>query len=52
MTLNVVEHNAILIRLLTALFEDAMVGPLLGFKGGTAAVFFYGLSRFSVDATL
>ncbi len=49
MTLKVVEHNAILIRLLSALFEDAMVGPLLGFKGGTAAVFFYGLSRFSID---
>ena len=49
MTLNVVEHNAILMRLLTALFEDTVVGPLLGFKGGTAAVIFYGLNRFSVD---
>lgn len=49
MTLNVIEHNAILIRLLTALAEDAIVGPVLGFKGGTAAVLFYGLNRFSVD---
>jgi hypothetical protein len=31
------------------IYREATLGPLLGFKGGTAAMMFYGLPRFSVD---
>ena len=31
------------------IYTDASLGPVLGFKGGTAANFFYDLGRFSVD---
>jgi len=36
-------------RILKDIASDATLSPLLGFKGGTAAYFFYGLPRFSVD---
>lgn len=36
-------------RLLTAMFRDAYLSAMLGFKGGTACYFFYNLPRFSVD---
>lgn len=49
MTLNVVNHKNILIRILKDIFTDPDVGPFLGFKGGTAVLLFYGLPRFSVD---
>ncbi len=31
------------------IYTDSSLGPILGFKGGTAANFFYDLGRFSVD---
>jgi predicted nucleotidyltransferase component of viral defense system len=34
---------------LKEIYTDTSLGPLLGFKGGTAAYFFYDLGRFSVD---
>jgi predicted nucleotidyltransferase component of viral defense system len=43
MTLNVSIHKNILLQIL----KD--IAPVLGFKGGTAAFMFHGLSRFSVD---
>src|SRR3989344_6482414 len=49
MTLNPILHKNILIRILKDMYSDASVGPILGFKGGTAAYLFYELSRFSVD---
>lgn len=49
MVLDTAQHKTILIRLLKDIFTDTNVGPYLGFKGGTAAFLFYGLSRFSVD---
>jgi predicted nucleotidyltransferase component of viral defense system len=49
MTLNVTHHEEILIKILKALFEDVYIAPYLAFKGGTAAMFFYQLDRFSVD---
>ncbi len=49
MSLTIVTHKNILIRILKDIFTDPTVGPVLGFKGGTAAYLFYGLSRFSVD---
>lgn len=42
-------HRSILLRILKEIFTDTSLGPLLGFKGGTAAHFFYTLSRFSLD---
>lgn len=36
-------------RILRDIYMDIAIAPLLGFKGGTCAYFFYGLSRFSVD---
>ena len=42
-------HKVILLQILKKIYTDSSLGPLLGFKGGTAAHFFYNLSRFSVD---
>lgn len=36
-------------RILRDIYADASIAPLLGFKGGTCAYFFYALPRFSVD---
>lgn len=49
MSLSVVTHKNILIRILKDMFTDPTIGPVLGFKGGTAAYLFYGLGRFSGD---
>ncbi|MBU1164640.1 nucleotidyl transferase AbiEii/AbiGii toxin family protein [Patescibacteria group bacterium] len=49
MTLNTTTHKNILIRILKDIYSDSSLGPLLGFKGGTAAYLFYNLDRFSVD---
>lgn len=42
-------HRTKLIRVLKEIYSNSTLGPLLGFKGGTAAYFFYNLPRFSVD---
>ena len=49
MTLEIATHRSILIHILKDIYTDTEIGPVLGFKGGTAAYLFYGLSRFSVD---
>src|SRR3990172_5905605 len=49
MTLEIPTHRTILIYILKDIYTDAGIGPLLGFKGGTAAYLFYNLNRFSVD---
>jgi len=36
-------------RILRDLYGEASIAPLIGFKGGTCAYFFYDLPRFSVD---
>ena len=36
-------------QILRDIYNDVAIAPLLGFKGGTCAYFFYGLPRFSVD---
>lgn len=36
-------------RILKDVYADTSLAPLLGFKGGTCAYFFYNLPRFSVD---
>ncbi|MDO8668634.1 MAG: nucleotidyl transferase AbiEii/AbiGii toxin family protein [bacterium] len=47
--LNREKHQLIMGRILKDIYSDASLAPLLGFKGGTCAYFFYNLPRFSVD---
>lgn len=42
-------HKAVLLQILKAMYTDTALGPVLGFKGGTATLLFYHLDRFSVD---
>ena len=49
MPLNIATHRTVLFQILKDIYSDTTISPLLGFKGGTAAVMFYGLDRFSVD---
>lgn len=49
MTLNIAIHKNIIVKILKDIYADATIGPILGFKGGTAACLFYALERFSVD---
>lgn len=49
MTLEIPVHKNILIHILKDIYTNTEIGPILGFKGGTAAYLFYDLSRFSVD---
>ena len=49
MTINQTTNKTVLIRILKELYSHFEIGPLLGFKGGTAAYLFHGLDRFSVD---
>lgn len=47
--LNREKHQLIMGQILKDIYTDVSIGPLLGFKGGTCAYFFYDLPRFSVD---
>ena len=49
MTLDYAKHKAILLQILKDIYSDTSIAPHLGFKGGTAALLFYGLNRNSVD---
>ena len=49
MALDISKHKNILIKILKDIYTEPSLGPILGFKGGTAAYLFYGLPRFSVD---
>jgi len=49
MTLDFAKHKNILLQILKDIFSDTSLSPYLGFKGGTAALMFYGLDRNSVD---
>jgi predicted nucleotidyltransferase component of viral defense system len=52
MTLNYSQHKNILLKILKDIFSSSKIAPFLGFKGGTAALMFYGLDRNSVDIDL
>ena len=47
--LNLVKHKFYMTQTLKDIYTDAELANSLGFKGGTALMFFYGLPRFSVD---
>jgi predicted nucleotidyltransferase component of viral defense system len=49
MPLDLSIHRTVLFQILKDIYTDSLAAPFLGFKGGTAAVLFYGLDRFSVD---
>lgn len=49
MALDTARHKNILIKILKNIYTDTSIGPILGFKGGTAAYLFYALSRESLD---
>lgn len=42
-------HRATFIAVLREIYSDSLLRNILGFKGGTAAMLFYELPRFSVD---
>ena len=43
------KHKFYMLQILKDIFSDADLAACLGFKGGTALMFFYDLPRFSVD---
>jgi len=47
--LNKEKHQLIMGQILRDIYLDTSISSLIGFKGGTCAYFFYGLTRFSVD---
>lgn len=47
--LNKEKHRIILNELLIAIYRNNKLASHLGFKGGTACMYFYGLDRFSTD---
>lgn len=49
MALDTKRHKEILVKILHEIATDEFAPTLLGFKGGTAAMLFYDLPRFSVD---
>ena len=49
MTFDISVHKTILFQILKEIYSDTTISPFLRFKGGTAALMFYGLDRFSVD---
>lgn len=49
MNLDYARHKTILLQILKDIYSDTSISPYLGFKGGTAAMFFYNLNRQSVD---
>lgn len=49
MTIDNSIHRTTLLWILHDIFTDSTLSPYLALKGGTAAMFFYGLPRFSVD---
>jgi predicted nucleotidyltransferase component of viral defense system len=46
---NIDLHRSNLVNILREIYSDPLLRNSLGFKGGTAAMLFYGLPRFSVD---
>jgi len=47
--LNIDLHRNIFVNILREIYSDALLRGVLGFKGGSAAMLFYKLPRFSVD---
>lgn len=52
MGLDIAKHKNIFLKILKDIYTDPTISTILGFKGGTAAMLFYGLDRFSADIDL
>jgi len=48
-TFDITKHKTVMINILMDIYKETSLSAVLGFKGGTAAMLFYGLPRFSVD---
>jgi len=46
---NVNKHKFFMVQILKDIYSDIELSNCLGFKGGSAMMFFYNLPRFSVD---
>lgn len=46
---NINKHKFFMVQILKEIYSDIELSNCLGFKGGSALMFFYGLPRFSVD---
>ena len=49
MALDIARHKNILVKILKDIYTDTSIGPIFGFKGGTAAYLYHGLNRESLD---
>lgn len=49
MMINMNKHKFFMLQILKDIYSDITLSSILGFKGGTALMFFYDLPRFSVD---
>ena len=47
--LTISKHRSVMLEILKAIYNDNLLGPILGFKGGTLLYILYNLPRFSVD---
>lgn len=47
--LSISKHRSVMFEVIKAIYYDNLLGPILGFKGGTLLYILHGLSRFSVD---
>lgn len=47
--LTITKHRKVMLGVLKAIYENTLLGPSLGFKGGTLLYTLYNLPRFSVD---
>lgn len=47
--LDIAKHRSVMLEVLKLIFADSLLGPILGFKGGTLLYIQYNLNRFSVD---
>lgn len=47
--LTITKHRSVMLEVLKAIYSDSLLGPILGFKGGTLLYILYNLPRFSVD---
>ncbi len=47
--LTIAKHRSVMLEVLKLIYEDSLLGPILGFKGGTLLYIQYNLNRFSVD---
>ena len=43
------KHRSVMFEVLKSIYQDSLLGPILGFKGGTLLYILHNLTRFSID---